>query len=639
MCDTNSLQDSILDVYPGFKSDDPYEILKSRCAYNQFVALKDASEEPLTFEEWEAYIGKLESSDQNKPHAALGLTMPVTIPSQIATVATNVGIGALSDTAMKILSDGATIDNIVKGGAEFLQAQVNKQQERFQARDTGIGGIGKGGDGGTTTSDYSGGTNFNPTGMSLNLKPVQSSFKTDIVPLYRPKYFLDGLDNSAYLLLKVANVYPDIRRDNDTHRFDMDDPTYMYLQNKLLASWISVVSRRVKLNSFLSPLLTYEQIANYFASISYCLGVYYSYASIIAHFRLEENRNDAMIALYKSLSVADLNNIGILRQLLNEIPLDPTVNEFMFHLYGNYKQSMLPGSPLVKIIPVKFTNNAADNNFSTLEVGEVNKCIELLSKPKFRQFQQLMVQAFPDLCKTELLGYSGVPEYDPNWLTYWVNAPYITSNSSTISVTQPQVISDITRVKMLLHTDSPDGWIEGASSIFNTTVTRFEGGLGAPKKPVFNATDGLIKSELLESSYKLNNVTRYTSAYIFREDTNAAGLKVLSFWPMATRESSMDLSGMTYKAHSTSASITEFQRFGTQVALPRTILDNVPVIQQFIDFMYSPYKYAPSSSVRQITQGSADIAVSESKFTSKGKRSKKRGRSSKPMMEEDYGKE
>jgi hypothetical protein len=603
MSDDNTYTDYDFKYHPGFKEENPIDLLLSRDAYNQFVSNIDPTKgEPLTYDEWVKYIESLGKADKQSLHdAAFVAPLGNTIPVVLGGAARSIGNTIISKAAETLQSGNANIDDIVNAGAEFLKQQTT---QKFTTTDTGIGDVGDGGDGGTTTEGYSGGSIYNPTGMSLNIKPVQSSFKTGIVPLYRPKFYLDGREDTSPLLLKIISVYPEITMDS-TYKFRPDMETYQYLANKLIASWTNVVTNRVRLNTFTSSILNTAHIIDYFTKISYALSVYYFYASVIAHFRMEENRNEGMIDLYSKMTADDIRKVGILQQVLNEIPISTELNEFMFHLYGNYKQSMLPGAPLLKFTPIKFQNNPSDAYFVALATGEIDACLTALRSKPFRDFQQLLAQAFPTELRNKVYGYSGVPEFDANWLTFWVNAPYMgQNNTSTQRV--PGAEDKQAIVRMNLHTDAPDGWIEAASGIWQSDVSKWSAGFGAPKKMILGTNDFATSIDI-ESEYYDGGSAKYTSAYIYRQDTTSIGTIQDSFWPMSKRENSMVLSGMTYKMHSNGPT-TAYQRFGTEAAMPRTIRDTIPITQQFIDFMYDPVNYSPSSSKRQLTAGAELMA-------------------------------
>lgn len=515
-----------------------------------------------------------------------------------------------------------TIDAILRSGEESIRSQVNAKRVKFDSRvndQVGITDIGDGGDGGTSNADYAGGSIYNPTGLSFGIKPVSSNFQTNIVPLYRPKFFGDGASQTAPLILKCLNVWAE----EATGRFMGQEVINNYIDNAMISAYVNSISTRLRPNSFNSGIAGNRSlITNYFKILSYALAIYYSLASIVTHFRMEENRNEGMIALYSQLTPTDIQQLGILHQTLEGLPIDPRLNEYMFHLYGNYKQDFLPGSPLVKFIPFTFQN--ASNNLSMSNIIDVvPNALAMLKTQNFRNVQQVFASAYPELVNSKLMGYSGVPGVDKNWNSCWVNAPYY-SVSSTGSMILPAITSNDQVVDFNLHTDAPDGWIEGSSGMFNPNEDHFVGGLGAPKTLVL-AGDLATSVDMVTYFGRTNQGnTGSTSAFIYTTDVEWNGTVKTTFWPLSAREENQILSGNTYKSHIFSNSINSFQRYGTERAEPRTARDSSVTTMQFIEFMYFPPSMTPSSRVQQPTAG-LEMAAEDSapKKRNRRRRSKK----------------
>jgi len=571
---------------------DPYDALMNKHAYDEFVGTFTDVQD-LSWEQWIDFLTKMEEEDSDTE------LLKFQPPARVGKLGAGI-IAGLAGQAFD-MGAGATIDDFVTKGAEFLRNQVRERRRGAGMSGTWTDPAPDSGDGGTTEANYAGGSSFNPTGMSLNLKPVDINFNTDIVPLYRPKFFLDGRDATSPLIMRVKCVFPEIATSTLPSTYGGDPDLQDYLQNKVMADWVNVITRKVRLNSFTSSVITWDYVCNYYASIAYCLSVLYFYLSIEAHFNLERNRNEGMIALYKTFTVSDLQKIRILRQVLDEVPLDPMVNQHMFHLYDNYKQSHLPGAPLVKYTPISMVNEVtSENHFDKLEGGIVDKCLLLLRNKKFRDFQQVYAQAFPEATETKTYSYSGIPKFDANWLTSFTNSEKVTSTAITGIFYMPYVNSDSDSVLMNLHTDAPDGWIEASNTIYDIGTGRYRGGFGATKK-VTISTDNEFFATTNNYSLYFDGVNRNTSSYIFAQDINNAGIEIRSFFPLEKRERYVVLAGDTYNGHISTSMITYYQRFGTEAALPRTIRDDIPIAMQFADLMYTPWKFGSASRSKSLS--------------------------------------
>lgn len=479
------------------------------------------------------------------------------------------------------------------------------------------------GDGGTTMSGYSGGSQFNPTGLSLGLRPLDSQFRTNIVPGFRPKYFLDTRNFNNPLIVKYLNVWVDNRNDEF-------DPSYSnsvyekYWSYSITGQWISYVQQNVSLNSYLQAGLTPQNMRNYFRVVSYALAVYYFYASVIAHFNLRENRNDAMIALFQNLSPDDLLRIVELRKTIERLPIPDDLNAFMFHLYGNYKQSHLPGSCLIKFMPVKFANS--NDRYVKATLPNVISGIEdMIASDNFRITQNLLAKACPNWCNTDPFAYTGIANYDADFVTAFVNVAKF-GNDASGGNEMPTAASDVSPINYCLHTDAPDGWAQGCMNIRNASSNQWEGGLGFWKTLSSIPVNGIYPNQALYTS--VTNTTGQvisSTSFIYTSDTNIAGVAVNGFFPLETRTPYVYLSGDTYKASLPVTGVSTRMRFGSQLAIPQTIQELIPTVYQWMDFFYMPPgSNQRNASVLQVTQGRQMSADADEDDKSKPRRRRRR---------------
>lgn len=575
------------------QDDSKWEFLKSHEFFASIQHLLPEDSKRLTYPEWVKLIEQDEKLDSEKlvtfipnfPGSGTyvkpaGIFIPKFdgFSSPLGSVA-----AALGDTA------STTVDQVVDKATQVVKQQISRAGQEFADFISGGGvNVGGGGDGATTKEGYAGGSNFNPEGLSLGVKPINSSFRTDIVPLGRPKYFNDSLDKDVPLILVLNNVFPELTGEEwsttDLPKFGDSQSIQRFLFYDIFNDWNADITRKVNLNVFTKTLLTRDYILNFQRITSYCLSVYYFYLSIIAHVNLPENRNEGMIKLYEALSAQDLRDLTTLKRLLAKAPIDPRMNEFVFHYFNNYKQSHLPGSSLYKVTPIPFADST-ENRMTTLVDGTVTTCIELLGSKKYKEFIQLFVQAYPD-CDSQLLAYTGVHNFDADHLTYVANCPKILHGSSTgnLEVEVPTVTSDDESITYNCHTDAPDGWIQAASGIWHSGKIR--GGFGGPKG-LANVVDGFASTTSLKTSVVFSgSLVGKTSTYVYWN----GGFYPSSYWTDTSEPCafSTDINRQTN-------SVQSVQQFGAQLLLPVSIWDTEQTAQQFADLMFTPPKGSMSS--------------------------------------------
>lgn len=477
----------------------------------------------------------------------------------------------------------ATADKLVDAAGSAVQTQINRAGDalgRFIGQRTGIS-VGGGDDGGTTKDNYSGGSNYNRHGLSLGAKPINSSFSTGLVPDYKPLYFNDGDDNDAPLITVYGNVFPELDADG-TGDFSANPAIQRFLNIDIVAQWANEMFRRMRLNSFTESLPTKEFIFNSIRVQMYALSIYYFYASVISHINVKENRNSGMINLFEALSAEDLQELQRLELLLEKTPIDPRINQFVFHLFNNYKQSNLPGSPLYKLIPVEFEDSATVG-LTTLKSGAVAHAIDALGSVKYKKFISGFVQAYPDV-DSPLLMYTGMPNHDPDHLTFIRNFPTIGYGSSvtTASTHLPHV--DDTRDLLVYNcdTDAPDVWTQSSSGIWiggsSQIGCKISGGFGGPKKLGAQNSDGFYETSLMSTFLDDGNLAQ-TTVVVWYDD---------KFRPASNNEKFCNVYAPTYMIHKYKNSVTAFQRSGCQVAIPVSVYDMQRGSQQFAEFLFSP---------------------------------------------------
>lgn len=499
--------------------------------------------------------------------------------------------GAFSDPFATIMPKinstmEGTADQIVDAGSKFIQAQIARAGDALKSRFGDRIGIeaGFGGDGGTTKENYGGGSNYNKHGLSLGAKPINSMFTTDIIPRFRPLYFNDGSDSDAPLILYYGQVFPELGDGNTD--FAGDASLQRFLNIDVFNQWSADLARNLRLNSYTQSLITEKYIFNFIRIQMHALSIYYFFVSIIAHINVPENRNSGMISLYEALSAEDLQEIARLELLLKKTPIDPRINQYVFHLYNNYKQSELPSSPLYKLIPVPFQDSSTTGT-SSLVTGSVTAAIDMLGSTKYKEFVQGYVQAYPDV-NSELLMYTGIPNHDLDHLTFVRNFPHIGYGSATTNASThlPTATDNETRLVYNLDTDAPDGWAFASSGIWvgsnYQSGGKLSGGFGGPKTLGAQDADGYYTTELMVTDLVHGHACK-TTTMVFGPEVSGGRFVSASNW-----EGISDVVSQSYKICRSYSAINAFQRSGCQIATPVSVEDMEKTAEEFANFMFTP---------------------------------------------------
>lgn len=582
-----------------------WDFFQSKEFYN-YLESQDVIDTPYHewLEEVTAFRLEFEGSDKKLNQSELGF-MPSATPRPWIPAQTPISRGGdygYNTNAWSRLYDfvgqpDATASELVDTAVSAAKEQASRVTAGIV--DSMINGVKKGlsyGDGGddaTTRENYSGGSNVNPTGLSLNTKPMDSSFTTDIVPLYRPKLYNDGLSSNTPLILQYGNAFPELDH-SSSNPFNGSSRLKEYMESFLIDEWLVDISLsgRVKLNSFTKTLLNSEHVYNFLRITSYALSVYFFAASIVAHKLIPTNRNQGMTALYDAFTAEDLNRLNTLKLTLESTPIPPRVVEFMFHLYGNYKQSHLPGSPLVKLCPIEF-ENSVDQDFTTFKSGAISDAITMTKSDKFRDFLQLYTQAYT-FDGTVIPGYTGLPLVDMDFNSLIANYPHIGYSDTVTEAYMPKAANDNVPIRCFIHTDAPDGWIVGASGIYGS-VDEICGGFGGPKR-----LDGLIGTGTkFEGCYKTEGMfstcvdggnTVKSTTFVWKNS---------SFRSSSHSITRQEVVGHVYGRVRGLNAILQDQPYGTEQVVPNTIYDCITTTQEFASFIYSPPAVKnPRSSTR-----------------------------------------
>lgn len=434
------------------------------------------------------------------------------------------------------------------------------------------------GDGGVTTQNYVGGSRFNPSGLSLAARPVDVKLDTGIGVTNFPRFYKDGKDETAPLVIKSVNMYlPDDQRQVDCDPYVVD-----FVKGPVTKDLLANIVSRARYNNAINTTVTYKKIVALYNTLSFALAAQCFLDNVIAYQNNTDNRNKGMQLLYNAITPTDFLELDTLRQELERICIPPTLYEIIHGLFAPYKQSHLPGSPLMMLCPWRFK---AVDNLPFTELDDTNASIiqrarEGLNKTFMNDWNGLLAQTNQTWTKPNIRGYTGVPYVDPNYTTMFTNLQYWATKESTTTpgshdtVYVPNIASDTSPWKFNFHTDAPDGGLLALLSVRDTSVTSGYGeyapGLGAIQHYRYGDDATLNLVETIGSGYSHLSGTagarKRSSCLVYLGDGSAGVTTSPGFYPAEFATRVMALTGNTYAVNSGTASPHAFQKFGTTPA-------------------------------------------------------------------------
>lgn len=441
------------------------EMLRDPNGYDAFIQVcknKNISSSLLpTYQEWLDLVG---TDDETR--RKLGFVMPPgRIPATLATAR-----GLLSQIGIS----AANQDSFVKAAGEKLKDEIRANAQRTASRifqnfaesvDEG------GGDGGTSEAGYKGGSSWNPTGLSLKNKPINVSFDADINFIGADKYFLDGAEANTPLLVKCGT--PGLILNNT----DMHGDTALenYFLGPICQAYQRAIAERITFSSGVIGLFTPTRIRQYINNCLQAVCTYYFWMSVLAYTSDSRNKNTAMEVLADSLSPTEKDNLIILKKTIEKSVIPPFIHKWAFYIMGNFKQSHVPGSPLIKFMPWKFKASTT-TVFKQMDTvvgsdGATYGSITAATKNllEVRDLFDVLGAAFPDWTNLELYEYTSSPEVDMNFSNMWCNGYYKTTgktSSGYVTRVLPSIGHNVdASIIWNSQTDAPKGWSQAMQSI------------------------------------------------------------------------------------------------------------------------------------------------------------------------------
>jgi len=509
---------------------------------------------------------------------------------------------------------GQTIkETVVRSAAElreqarkFAQKTATNEFQRF-AGGTGSGG----GDGNTSKADFQGGSSWNPTGMSLKNKPMETEFSTDIRFIGADKYYLDGKEENTPLLMKCGIPgLVDFTRHTPGFSFTEDLMLEDYYHT-IVGQYRKAISQRVTYSNQVTGMFTNESLTKKFNRDLQSVCTYYFWMSVIAYTDNPKNKNKAMYELRNSLSATDMNKLYILERSILQAVIPPFIHKWCFYIMGNYKQSYMPGAPLIKILPWFMQTSSVDNVLADTNalrfmgkaeissgitgnaptfVGPIENAILLMDQN--RPLDNVLSASFPDWCEQQLYGYDSLPGFSNDYLDCWTNGMYLGLHSHAGGFFQeillPRVENGNDAITYCNSTDAPDGWTQAMQAIdyHQDSASQQTLGPGLFKPSIVIAANSVDSEEFTEQVIRPSySLYRTQSAIHPPQTANCSCLiydgefgSVEGFFDVSSRQPFQAVSRNTYSTTLSSNTYTHHQKFGTSIMS----LQSADVIRQSV---------------------------------------------------------
>lgn len=473
----------------------------------------------------------------------------------------------------------------VKRAQREIRARIRSRRGGKTPGNEGVAGR-QGDDDGNSKSGYTGGSAVNPTGLSLNNKPMRVNFSTGIQVAGEPKFFADGKEHSAPLIMKsgVAGI---VSGTADVADIFHDPNVYNWLSGPITNTWIAKIQSKIVWTNQISAVVTNSKIVRYMNYLTFALYVYYFYTSVIAYTDDPRNRNEGMYALRAQFDAQDYLELSMLKLNIQQSIVPPFLIKMCHYFSGNFKQSMDPGSPLIKILPwmmspTNTTQMLGVATFITLPNGDAYSMLgyanKLMRDSSVRDMTAVLARSCPTWMDQEPMGYESLPEFDSDFCTFFSNATYTTMDGVGNVKRLPVVANVNDTIDFNLHSDAPDGWITSMLNIYVESTQKRVPGLFVTAIPY---SDG---NQLIDI---VSNVNTSTSPHKSSEFIYSTANGITGWWTTSTKSEFSQLVSNTYQANYQQYEHGSFQRYGTGVLSFVNKQNITPKVLQMLELIYT----------------------------------------------------
>jgi len=370
------------------------------------------------------------------------------------------GIDAIINGINDSLDDG-TLDGKVKEFIKRRKEDIDKRNPFKKDKGGSSRGDGSGnGFNGPTPGGMSGGNSELITRqLSQNPRPCAINIDSGIKHNLYAKVRLEADSTSAPLHVSTVKFgFPDAQ----------SDPRFKsWWDINVTNKFQKLAQMRVGFNINSTTVFSSTRLFQYYDTIAKGLQVYYS---VLKPYLYSTNNQNNGVQFWRSNIVPqDLDYLLQLGDLLENEPIPPFLNVWMFQLFGvYYRSSMNPGSSLWALHPTSL-GSTPSTTFKQITTNETDiiDAIQSFTDPDYRKTSDMVARVFPDWMGEKVFTTPAIAEYSPNMNTLWANLPYI-SGASTNS-TGPVVLSVSDEVPYNSYADSYDGLIEAHMSIYDSS--------------------------------------------------------------------------------------------------------------------------------------------------------------------------
>lgn len=306
--------------------------------------------------------------------------------------------------------------------------------------------------------------------LNLEPRPVEVSFNSGIETNVYAPYNLDTIAgfspmHISHAKLKFSKLLAGSKMSN-------------YFQY-VITFWFQIAAQRnVSFNVNAASTFNTANLLLYLDAITDAIQIYYFYTSIITYCSNINNGNEAMRTLRSYLLADDMDYLLMIRDRLARMPIPPNLKTLLFWMNQTYQESSMPGSPIIKIMPVPFgTSLDANYLFNALNSNYIIGVFTALNSDPVNNIANLLAKIVPEWTKQPLDAPSGVSLHDPQFNTLFANLPNPGSSITGTYTRTPAVSGSDNNANYCTFTNSLDGAMLGLFTAYDATITNWTPGL------------------------------------------------------------------------------------------------------------------------------------------------------------------